>query len=121
MSGENLRFVAGESHGEGVSRARCHLLDVVLVLGAGCECRHPPRSGLYRSVDSALDIQLGYLSRNHFLWDIVPVKFVMVVDEDERTALEVDSVVGEVQERCEVETAVGLLVDVHMPVLTEKM
>ena len=49
--GENLRFVAGESHGEGVSRARCHLLDVVLVLGARCECRHPPRSGLYRSVD----------------------------------------------------------------------
>ena len=51
----------------------------------------------------------------------MPVKFIVVVDEHEWTALEVDSVVGEIEERSEVEAAVGLLVDVHMPVLTKNM
>ena len=47
----------------------------------------------------------------------MPVEFIVVVDEHERAALEVDTVVGEIQERSVVETAIGLLVDVHMPVL----
>ena len=67
--------------------------------------------------------EVSYLSRYQFLGvfiGIVPVKFVMVVDKDEGAALEVDPVVCEVQERCEVETAVGLLVDVHVPVLAKK-
>ena len=48
---DNLRLVACEAHGEGVSRPRSHLFDMVLVLRAGCECRYPPGSRLYRSVE----------------------------------------------------------------------
>ena len=54
---------------------------MVLVLWARCECRHPPRSRLYRSVGLKMG-NLTYLVIRALL-EIVPVKFIVVVDEHE--------------------------------------
>lgn len=49
--------------------------------------------------------------------NVSPIHFVMVVNKDEPAALKIDPVVGEVEERGDVEVGVGLFVHVDMPVL----